>query len=62
MSKLILVRGLPGSGKSTFAKTFGCLHVEADMFYIVGGKYRFDGTEQKPTPKGVDMGIFTVLS
>lgn len=39
---LHIVRGLPGSGKSTFAKTLGCFHVEADMFHISGGKYKYD--------------------
>jgi predicted kinase len=30
-AKLILVRGLPGGGKTTFAQSTGLLHVEADM-------------------------------
>lgn len=41
---LILIRGLPGSGKSTQAKKYeGFVHVEADM-YLIGpdGVYRFD--------------------
>lgn len=44
MNKLILVRGLPGSGKSTFAAKMGIPHFEADMyFYKIGnGNYRFD--------------------
>lgn len=38
MAKLILVRGLPGSGKSTYAKQYanendGTGHFEADMFF-----------------------------
>lgn len=40
--KLHLVRGLPGSGKSTFAKTLGCFHVEADMFFMRDGEYHFN--------------------
>lgn len=39
---LYIVRGLPGSGKSTFAKTLGCFHVEADMFFIKNRKYTFN--------------------
>ena len=42
---LILLRGLPGSGKSTVAKLFGddACHYEADMFFIrPDGEYRFD--------------------
>lgn len=41
MSKIILVRGLPGSGKSTYAKKLNCLHVEADMFFVKDGEYNF---------------------
>jgi hypothetical protein len=44
---LYLVRGLPGSGKSTYAKGLGCFHVEADMFHIRNGVYRFDGSRAK---------------
>lgn len=40
--KLRIIRGIPGSGKSTFAKSFGCLHVENDMFRMRDGKYHFD--------------------
>lgn len=40
--KLTLVRGLPGSGKTTYAKKLDCFHVETDFFYISDGKYSFD--------------------
>ena len=42
--KLIIVRGLPGSGKSTFAQTFPfTVHLEADMFFLNDvGEYKFD--------------------
>lgn len=42
---LILLRGLPGAGKTTFAKTLGGFHVEADMYFdhpIRG--YEFDAS------------------
>ncbi len=46
---LYLIRGLPGSGKSTFARERfrGCLHFENDMFHMVNTKgdsykYMFD--------------------
>lgn len=44
MNKLILLRGLPGSGKTTAAALFGNVpHFEADMFFIdAEGKYNFD--------------------
>jgi predicted kinase len=41
-ARLTLIRGLPGSGKSTMAKRFPGLHVEADMFHIKDGQYCFD--------------------
>ena len=41
MSKLIIIRGLTGSGKTYFAKTFNCFHVEADMYFIADGEYKF---------------------
>lgn len=41
--KLILLRGLPGSGKSTMAKSFESdAWVEADMYFSKTGKYVFD--------------------
>jgi predicted kinase len=39
MNRLILVRGLPGSGKSTYAaeqaRQYGYMHLEADMYFDV---------------------------
>lgn len=43
--RLVLIRGLPGSGKSTKAKAYleeGYEHFEADMFFIHDGCYMFD--------------------
>lgn len=42
---LILLRGLPGSGKSTSARVLeqiGYKHFEADMFFEIDGIYRYD--------------------
>ncbi len=42
----VILRGLPGSGKSTFAKRladeFGFVQLEADDHFFVKGEYRFD--------------------
>lgn len=44
MTKLVLIRGLPGSGKSTIAQAMrDFIHVEADYFFIDAmGEYKFD--------------------
>ena len=47
MKQLILLRGIPGSGKSTFAKSIGGVHIEADQFFMMNGKYNFDITKIK---------------
>lgn len=43
---LILVRGLPGSGKTTFAKSLAkdhvYVHIESDDYFMKNGKYEFD--------------------
>lgn len=43
--KLVIIRGLPGSGKSTTAKHFahdGYKHYEADMYFERSGVYQFN--------------------
>lgn len=44
MGTLILLRGLPGSGKTSFAKTLNHNgnHFEADMYFYKNEKYEFD--------------------
>ncbi|MGF1740605.1 ATP-binding protein [Vibrio profundum] len=45
---LTLVRGLPGSGKTTLAKTYSADHFEADMYFVNDdGEYQFDATRLK---------------
>lgn len=51
MQKLVLIRGLPGSGKSTIAKreyvSQGYVLCEADEFFMVDGEYLFNGAKIK---------------
>jgi predicted kinase len=47
MKNLYLLRGLPGSGKSTLAREIGDAFVEADMFFMSDGEYKFDGSKIK---------------
>lgn len=42
---LIIVRGLPGSGKSTFAKELNIFHIEIDMFCMINGQYRWNAEQ-----------------
>ena len=44
---LYIVRGLPGSVKSTFAKSLNCPYFEADMFFMKDEVYTFDGGKIK---------------
>ena len=72
--KLVLIRGIPGSGKSTIAKTHfvpkGYRHYEADMYFEIGGVYRFNpekvqnahGWCQKMTQDSLLMGMNVVVT
>jgi tRNA uridine 5-carbamoylmethylation protein Kti12 len=69
--QLILIRGLPGSGKSTMAKKLENFeHFETDMFFVEHGKYQFNKdllTEahnwcKKMTHQALSEGINVVVS
>ena len=47
MNNLILLRGLPGAGKSTFADLICNQYIEADMFFKQEGEYKFDPSKLK---------------
>ena len=49
MKTLYIVRGIPGSGKSTFAQSLDCPVFEADQYFIDSetGEYKFDGSKIK---------------
>jgi len=40
--KVTFVRGLPGSGKSTFAKSLNIFHIENDMYFYRNGIYTYN--------------------
>jgi predicted kinase len=71
MATLALIRGLPGSGKSTFAKKLvGFEHYEADMFFMKDGKYCYDKAKiaaahtwcQQMTAEALALGNNVVVS
>lgn len=74
MTELILIRGVPGAGKSTHAKKFveqGYLNYEADMYFVdFNGDYIFDPTKlhrahswcQRKTRDALENGISVVVS
>ena len=59
MATLTIVRGLPGSGKSTYAKSLNVLHLENDFFSMVDGEYMWckenKGIGMLETKQIVDM-------
>jgi predicted kinase len=47
VKELIIIRGLPGAGKSTLAKSLGGINIEADQYFMVDGEYKFDSSKIK---------------
>lgn len=47
MPKLTLVRGIPGTGKSTYSKKLNVFHIESDQYHMRGGVYNYDVNQIK---------------
>jgi predicted kinase len=63
MKILYIVRGMPGSGKSTFAQTLGLPHFEADDFFTdLDGSYNFDPNLLKKAHKFCQNNVRQCLS
>lgn len=47
IKELFLLRGVSNAGKSTLAKSLGGINIEADMYFINNGEYKFDASKLK---------------
>lgn len=58
MIELTIIRGMPGSGKSFFARQLsgvtGAIHLEPDMFCVEGGRYVYSLSRTREAWKGID--------
>lgn len=70
-NEIVLIRGLPGSGKSTMARKMeGYIHLEADMFLTVDGVYVYNASIVKDAhdwcvasaKKLLEQGLHVVVS
>lgn len=61
--KLVLIRGLPGSGKTTMArKMIGFVHIEADQYFIdQAGEYRYDRMQLPSAHRWCQRKTYTAL-
>ena len=62
MKTLIILRGCPGSGKSTFAKTLGGAHFETDMYFVSDdGTYNFDPSKLRDAHNWCQNNVHTAM-
>lgn len=47
MKELLLLRGLPGAGKTTLGYALGILPLSADDYFYEDGEYKFDASKLK---------------
>jgi predicted kinase len=58
----ILIRGLPGSGKSTIAKSIANHeHFETDAYFVKDGTYQFDITKLKEAHEWTQVQVWKAL-
>lgn len=63
MGVLYIIRGLPGSGKSTIAKKLvdSKYHRESDMYRIINGQYVFDPLKVEESHKWCQKEIYNIM-
>lgn len=61
--ELVITRGLPGAGKSTYIKTHfpHHKHFEADMYFSRNGEYKFDPTELNAAHRWCQNAVYDQL-
>lgn len=61
MTKLVIIRGIPGSGKSTvaakIAEMLGCKVWEADQYFMKEGEYKFDPSKLGAAHKTCQLNV-----
>jgi predicted ABC-type ATPase len=61
MTKLVIIRGIPGSGKSTvaakIAEMLGCKVWEADQYFMKDGEYQFDPSKLGAAHKACQLNV-----
>lgn len=77
MRSLTLIRGIPGSGKSTFARQLQSINphptivLEADQYFIgIDGKYRYNATKiteahswcKEQTQRNLETGVSVIVA